>query len=185
MIKYVEDVLRKSYPKEDTNIKVSLKNKNLLTTTYPKYNDGWEVLAKPNGTLIDKNNKEYYGLYWEGINHKTEMKDEGFVVKGEDTIEFLEEKLSILGLNQKEANEFIIYWLPKLEKNPYNYIYFEKQDEIDNYMPLIIEPKPDKIIRILMDYKPLKEKITVEEEVLEKQEREGFTVIEWGGSIIK
>ena len=52
-------------------------------------------------------------------------------------------------------------------------------------MPLIIEPKPDKVIRILMDYKPLKEKITVEEEVLEKQEREGFTVIEWGGSIIK
>ena len=173
------------YPKEDTNIKVSLKNKNLLTTTYPKYNDGWEVLAKPDGTLIDKNNKEYYGLYWEGINHKTEMKDEGFIVKGEDTIEFLEEKLSILGLNQKEANEFIIYWLPKLEKNPYNYIYFEKQDEIDNYMPLIIEPKPNKVIRILMDYKPLKEIITVKEEILKKQEREGFTVIEWGGSIIK
>ena len=173
------------YPKEDTHIKVLLKNKNLLTTTYPKYNDGWEVIAKKDGTLVDKNNKEYYGLYWEGINHKTEMKDEGFVVKGEETIEFLEEKLSILGLNQKEANEFIIYWLPKLEKNPYNYIYFEKQDEIDNYMPLTIEPKPDKIIRILMDYKPLKEKITIKEEVLEKQEREGFTVIEWGGSIIK
>lgn len=173
------------YPKEDTNIKVELKNKNFLTSTYPKYNNGWEILAKPDGTLIDKNNREYYGLYWEGLNHKAEMKEEGFVVKGEDTIEFLEEKLSILGLNQKEANEFIVYWLPKLEKNLYNYIYFEKQDEIDNYMPLSIEPKPDKIIRILMDYKPLKEKMLVKEELLEKQEREGFTVIEWGGSIIK
>ena len=36
-----------------------------------------------------------------------------------------------------------------------------------------------------LNYKPLKEKITVKEEILEKQEREGFTVIEWGGSIIK
>lgn len=30
-----------------------------------------------------------------------------------------EEKLEILGLNYKETEEFIVYWLPKLEQNEY------------------------------------------------------------------
>ena len=34
----------------------------------------------------------------------------------------LEEKLAILGLTERESEEFIVYWLPKLEKNKYNYI---------------------------------------------------------------
>ena len=36
-----------------------------------------------------------------------------------------------------------------------------------------------------MDYKPLKEKINVKEQVLEKNTRSGFTVVEWGGRKIK
>ena len=52
------------------------------------------------------------------------VEKEGFIVKGEDTAKFLEEKLEILGLNEREAEEFIIYWLPKLEANKYNYIRF-------------------------------------------------------------
>ena len=43
---------------------------------------------------------------------------EGFCVKGEDTAAFLEDALSKLGLNRKEANEFIVYWLPLMEQNP-------------------------------------------------------------------
>ena len=36
-----------------------------------------------------------------------------------------------------------------------------------------------------MDYKPLKEKINVKEQVLEKNTRNGFTIAEWGGRKIK
>ena len=43
-----------------------------------------------------------------------------------------EEKLAILGLNEREAEEFIIYWLPKLESNKYNYIRFATEEEIRN-----------------------------------------------------
>ncbi len=174
------------YPKEKTEVEVKLLNSKYLTTTYPKYNDSWNVIAYSNGKLIDKNTgREQYGLYWEGINHVTEMKSDGFVIEGKDSIKFLEEKLSILGLNEREADEFIIYWLPKLENNKYNYIRFETTEEINNYMPLEITPKPDTIIRVLMDYKPLDEKINVVEQKLVTPERYGFTVVEWGGSIIK
>lgn len=174
------------YPEEETNITVKLSNSNYLTHTYPKYNNSWNVYAYPDGKLIDNNTgRELYGLYWEGNNHKAEVTDYGFVVKGEDTYKFLEEKLSILGLTEREADEFIIYWLPILEDNNYNYIRFETNDEINNYMPLEINPKPDTTIRVLMDYKPLEKKIDVKEQKLSTPERKGFTVVEWGGALIK
>lgn len=173
------------YPDNETEVEVKLNKKELLTTTYPKYNDSWSVLAKPNGTLIDKNTgRNLYGLYWEGKNYPSSVTNEGFVIKGEDTASFLEEKLEILGLNEREAEEFIIYWLPQMEHNKYNYIKFTERSVIDKYMPLEITPKPDTLIRITMEFKPLTEKINVKEQKLEKVERKGFTVVEWGGSMI-
>ena len=68
--------------------------------------------------------------------------------------------------------------------NKYNYIRFETLDEINSYMPLIIEPQPDTLIRVLMDYKPLDKKINVNEQQLSTPIRNGFTVVEWGGSEI-
>lgn len=112
------------------------------------------------------------------------MHDEGFVVAGSDIASFLEEKLAILGLTAKEANEFIIYWLPKMEHNKFNYIYFETASEIEDNMPLKVTPTPDSIIRIMMDTKPLDEKITIPEQQLTSPIRTGFTVVEWGGTII-
>ena len=129
--------------------------------------------------------REYYGLYWEGKTAKNKKFNDGFVVKGKDSISFLEEKLFILGLNEREANEFIIYWLPKLEKNKYNLIRFEETTTIDKEMPLEVTPKPDTVIRILMKYKPLNKKITIKEQQLETPTRAGFTIVEWGGTIVK
>ena len=91
----------------------------------------------------------------------------------------------MLGLTEREANEFIIYWLPKLEENKYNLIRFESLDNINKQMPLDIKPVPDTIIRLLMKYKPLDTKIEIKEQKLFSIERKGFTVIEWGGSLIK
>jgi len=174
------------YPESTMDVSVKLGKPNNLITTYPKYKDSWEIIAYPDGKLINKDNsRELYGLYWEGSNHIATMKDDGFVVKGEDTITFLEEKLSILGLTEREADEFIIFWLPQLEKNNYNYIRFETKEEIESYMPLDIKPQPDTVIRVIMNYKPLDNKINIKEQILSTPIRNGFTVVEWGGSIIK
>ncbi len=171
------------YPTDEMEVEVKLLKEENLTVTYPKYQNSWKVLANPDGTLRI-NDREYYSLFWEGKNHNVSMKKDGFVVKRENTESFLEEKLEILGLNQREANEFIIFWLSKLSESPYNYIRFETLEEINEYMPISITPVPDTLIRIQMDYKPLNEKIEVEEQMLEKKERNGYQVIEWGGSII-
>lgn len=170
------------YPESEIAVKVKLNNEEYLTHTYPKYIDGWNVIANPNGNIIDSSTgRNLYCLYWEGKDNSKIDMTEGFVVKGEDTIKFLEEKLSILGLNEREANEFIIYWLPKMENNKYNYVRFRTEDEINNYMKLDISPKPDSIIRVVMDFKPLDEYIYVKEQTLNSPIRNGFVAVEWGG----
>lgn len=174
------------YPKEETKVTVKVGKPENLTHTYPKYENGWEVTAKPNGDLLDcKTSRNLYALYWEGINTVEPNMEEGFVVKGENTIEFLEEKLEILGLSERESNEFIIYWLPKLESNKYNFIRFQTEEEISSNMPLEITPEPDTIIRVVMEYKALEETIEVKEQQLETPERTGYAVVEWGGTEIK
>ena len=172
------------YPEKEMDVSIKLGNSHLITTSYPKYVNGWNVKASPNGNL-EYNGKNYYALYWEGKDYNAYESNEGFIVKGEDTSKFLEEKLSLLGLNEKEANEFIIYWLPKMEHNKYNYIRFDTLDNINNYMPLDIEPKPETLIRVYMMYKPLDNYKDIKTQELTKVERKGYTVVEWGGSEIK
>jgi hypothetical protein len=161
-------------------------NSNKLSTSDPKYNDGWKVFAKKDGNLIDKKTgRSLYGLYWEGENYPAKRSDEGFVVAGKDSAKFLEEKLAALGLTEREANEMIIYWLPQLEANAYNYIRFDLNETMDKYMPLNISPKPDTVIRVSMVFEGLEKPISVREQKITTPERNGFTVVEWGGSEIK
>ena len=52
-------------------------------------------------------------------------------------------------------------------------------------MPLEITPKPDSVIRVMMEWKGLNKKVEVKEQTLTTPVREGFTVVEWGGTEIK
>ncbi len=175
------------YPEKETEVSVKVGYPEKLTVTYPEYENGWNVIAKPNGDLKDiKTGRNLYSLYWEGKNTSAKETNEGFLVKGEDTAKFLEEKLAILGLTEREAEEFIVYWLPQMQNNKYNFIRFETKEEIDENMPLNITPTPNTVIRVLMEFKPLDNKIEIKEQSLPKTPvREGFTVVEWGGTKIK
>lgn len=168
------------YPENEMKVSIKLDYNGQLTTTYPKYHDGWSVLAKPDGTLTDDKGQTYNYLYWEGVNNIEYDFSEGFCVKGEDTAEFLEISLEQLGLNRKEANEFIVYWLPKMENNEYNIISFQTDVYTDN-AELDILPKPDTVIRVFMAYYPSDKEIAINEQNLSSEDRNGFVVVEWGG----
>lgn len=170
------------YPTKEEVIDVNLEYKGELTVTYPEYKDGWKVKANPDGTLINlEDNKEYSYLFWEGVSDLNYDISEGFVVNKEDIADFLQEKLEYMGLTPKEYNEFIVYWLPILQENKYNLISFAGE-EYNEYAKLNITPKPDSILRVMMVYKPLDKPIEIKEQKLEEFNREGFTVVEWGGT---
>ncbi len=168
------------YPEETMDVSIKLDYNGQLTTTYPAYNNGWTVTAQPDGT-ISSGGREYYCLFWEGNSAVDYDLSSGFVVKGNETEAFLEKSLQQLGLTDKEANEFIIYWLPKMENNPYNLISFQQEVYTDNAV-LTIEPKPDSLLRVFMAWKGLNVPVSVPVQQLPSFERSGFTVVEWGGS---
>lgn len=171
------------YPERVTEVTVELELDGRLTTSYPAYDNGWTVTAQPDGTLTDKNGLTYYCLYWEGQSEVEFDLSRGFVVPGEETAAFLEGALAQLGLTRREANEFIIYWLPMMEDNPYNLITFQTKAYTDA-AGLSIHPAPDSVVRVFMAWKGLEEPVDVPPQDLAAQERTGFTVVEWGGGEI-
>jgi hypothetical protein len=178
------------YPQEKENINVKLKYEGEIIADYPKYDkstNGWSVVAFPDGHLINQaDNQEYSYLFWEGRPDKPINWDlsEGYVVKGENTREFLQKILPKIGLTPKEYNEFIVYWYPLMKDNPYNLIHFA-DEQYTKTAPLNISPKPDSILRVFMVFKPLANKIEIKPQIIQPFERKGFTVVEWGGTEIK
>ncbi len=170
------------YPEVPTDVIVELDYDGELTCTYPKYQNGWSVTAYPDGTLTDASGMSYYYLYWEGRGNGTSDFSKGFCVPGEDTAVFLEDALRKLGLNRKEANEFIIYWLPHMEQNPYNVIAFQTTAYTET-AKLRVVPEPDTLIRVYMAWFRSDNPVPIPEQELTAPERKGFTVVEWGGEV--
>lgn len=172
------------YPEEETEVAVKLYYDGQLTVTYPAYGDGWHVLARPDGTLTDvKTGLEYSYLFWEGESSAEYDLSSGFVVRGEETAEFLQRTLSQMGMTPREYNEFIVYWLPQMQGNAYNLITFQ-QEAYTERAQLDVSPKPDSVLRVFMVFKPLDTPVSVETPRLEPFERKGFTVVEWGGTAL-
>jgi hypothetical protein len=173
------------YPEKTTNVEVKLDFNGELIATYPTYNNGWSVTAEPDGTLTNHaDGREYSYLFWEGLYSHDWNLSTGFVVRAEDTISFLQEKLAKLGLTPREYNEFIVYWYPLMKNNPYNLIHFADKEYTDT-APLTITPTPDSLLRVFMVYKPLTEKIEIPAQSLSSFERKGFSVVEWGGTEVR
>lgn len=103
------------------------------------------------------------------------------MVAGKDTMNFLQETLAKLGLTPKEYNEFIVYWLPKMQNNKYNLITFAGKEYTDS-AKLEIIPQPDALLRVFMAFKPLTNEIKIKAPEIRPFVRKGFTVVEWGGT---
>lgn len=176
------------YPTVKTEISVKNDFKGKVMNTYPLYKNGWNIIAEPNGTFYNLDDKRTYNyLFWDfsfGFTPKHFKYDNGFYVKKEDNITFLQEKLELLGLNNTEINDFVVYWLPELNKNAENFIHFWVNDNIDNSSILNITPKPDTLLRIFMEFKAYHGEEKLPQQELTTTQRKGFTVVEWGGSNI-
>lgn len=172
------------YPEKEQEVQVNVDPAGEFTFTYPKYNDGWKVLAAPNGKLtIDENTYNY--LFWEASDRLTLDEVDlnvGFTVAGSDITRFLEEKLTQSGLNSKERADFITFWGPRMASHDDVFLQFQFNKECDRYAELEIDPKPDNVYRIYMIWQPVDQlRIAPEAQEIPVMNRDGFTVLEWGG----
>ena len=187
------------YPDEaqiEAHVELELANAD-MTTTWPfAVQNGdvfsWDVTACDDGRIFDADGNEYSYLFWEAKDYGAHSFDKGFCVAGEDTAEFLRDTLTEIGLTPKEYNEFIVYWLPKMQDNAYNITTFEGLDPGDAYNTnnrLSVTDadgnEADSMLRIMMVWKAADEAVEIEAQEFETFERKGFTVVEWGGTEVR
>ncbi|SFA89455.1 hypothetical protein SAMN05216249_104143 [Acetitomaculum ruminis DSM 5522] len=175
------------YPKEETDVSVSLDYAGDFTCLYPEFSQDntWKVRAYPDGSLKDASGETYNYLFWEGESDIEYDFSRGYCIKGEDTKDFLEDELKKLGLNRKEANEFIVFWLPKMKDNKYNVISFQKEAYTDN-AKLKTTPETDSQIRVFMAWYDSDTFVEIKKPKEENcPQRKGFTLVEWGGCKVK
>ena len=178
------------YSKRNTEVELKLIPKGPLTFSYPNYQDGWNVKVNGKGTL-EVNHKNYPYLFWEGEHTHLDFKlkngsVEGFYIKTDSTVQFLERVLSKAGLNSSEMTDFITYWAPRVMKYEYATIQFLLGDDYANSIAeLISNPKPDSELRIFMLFQGFNENVPpnyLVEPSFDNFKRKGFTLVEWGGA---
>ncbi|MBQ4343134.1 MAG: hypothetical protein IJC38_04535 [Erysipelotrichaceae bacterium] len=168
------------YSDEDMNVHVETVRDTTLA--YPENPNGWDVQIKNDRMYVE--GKEIRALYYEAIIPHIFELSEGFVVHKDEAISFLEEKLAYMGLTELEIYDFIVYWLPYIHENEYTMISFQNEAYAE-YYPLEVSIDPDTELRIYMVMQGLDEPVDIKEQILPKgKERSGFTLVEWGGSII-
>jgi hypothetical protein len=165
------------YPTENMYVSVKLDVDGKIIKDIPKYNNGWTVFVTKDG-LID--NKYDYLFYEVELNQVT-IPEDGWVVAYNDLDNWFEINLEKLGLNEKEKFQFKDYWLKELPKSNYYIIKLLSNQFLDDNMDLIINPSPDTEIRLNFYFKSINKSIQLKTPEIITPNRNGFTVIEWGG----
>ncbi len=180
---YMAEPIIYLYPTTALEVHVEAQPLHSIKASIPPYRGGWDVLARPSGELTGVTDRKAYPyLFWEGFSSISPMRQEGFVIPQEEVARFFDQILPRLGLNERESRDFQDAWLRRFHEAPYYFITFLPRETIDRLAPLVVTPKPDVVIRVLMDFRPLQTREPVKAPDLPRPpERRGFTVVEWGG----
>lgn len=171
------------YPNETMTVDVSFKYPGGLTKTIPDYSGRWSVLADPDGMLHDGVNDWEY-LFYECITDISDMElSEGYVISPEGRYEQLEALIAGYGFNEREVKDFADFWDEKLEQGVAYAAYPILTEKVDSLMPIEVTPAPDKIGRLWFGFQ--KEGIPEKEAAPVPFERNGYSVLEWGGLFIR
>lgn len=170
------------YPEETMEIGVEIELEK-MSYSEPEYKDGWNVIANPDGTLVElETGEEYPYLFWEGLGDSYVSPVNYWVVAQAEVEPFLIETLTKLGLNTQEIADFNEFWVPRMEEAPYYQIGFHGTEVMNQIAPLALTEKPDSVLRVLMDYQELDTPIPNNPPTfLPSFTRNGFTLVEWGG----
>ena len=176
------------YPETTQGIHVELDVKGELEFSYPPYEEGWNVTASPDGPIHWEDKKLNY-LFWESSQAlATERSDfkNGTLVRRKDLLPFFERTLTQAGFTPQEKQDFITYWYPEMSRHSILYICYKFNEECDIFAELTVTPPPTQVNRVYLFWNVPEAYLPEEEfwpvQKIPSMERNGFTVLEWGGA---
>lgn len=177
------------YPTTPTLVNVSVQTSGSVVVSNPLYpQGGWQnIFANPDGTL-QYQGKQYSELFYETSVTTFQKPTVGITIPTDQLSERLNSILDQLGLIGHEKQEFLTYWLPRLEALHSPYIFFSVLNSsakatID---AVNISPKPDTMIDFIAYFKAVSN--SDNGPLLQfppAPQRNGFVAVEWGGVIDK
>ncbi len=179
------------YSEQPLTATIDLNFNGDFTFSYPAYNEGWKVAVNESGSLKTDDGNSYPYLFWEGETSSLSFQEnkngayDGFFVQTDTIISFFEDQLTALSLNRQEQTDFITYWAPRIIENEHVFIQFMVDEAYaENIAEISITPKPDHLRRVYMLFTPISEShnLDLNPQIFKPINRNGFTVIEWGGS---
>ena len=174
------------YPLSVQQVSVTVEPIGGIIKSEPPYERGWTVTAHPDGRLFTADGAQHPYLFWEsGLTDVPAPLTEGFCVSRRELGAFFDKNLALLGLARNEIADFKEFWLPKMSGKPYAAVRFVSRAQIDATAPLTVLPRPDSVIRVLIDYRGLEAPAVLRPQKLARAARRGFAVVEWGGLLYR
>jgi len=179
------------YAYSQTAIKAEIKMElaGQLTFSYPNYTDAWNIEVDELG--LKESGKKYPYLFWEGKQeglgfNSSSNHFEGDQINTDSTISYLESCCNAFGFNSTERTDFISFWGPRITAHNFAQISFLVDEDYDQIGALQILPRPDNIRRVYILFKGYPsfntDLITKGIGSFSGLKRDGFTIVEWGGS---
>ena len=181
---YVDKPAIYIYPEQDAEFQVQLilKNGTKITKSMPKYNEGWDVFIEKSGRI----DRKYDYLFYEASIKMMPSRQvgTGWCIPQKNLKNELNDLLLNFGLNKQETNEFLDYWLNRLNDYKYYKIFPVINQQLDGFVELNITPQPQTIFRIWFFFQGSNKFEALPYPQIKNFKREGTTVIEWGGVLL-
>lgn len=169
------------YIYSDTNMEVNVKiiQHHYITESIPRYDAerGWDAKIV-DGSINGCND---YLFYEAEVPDPCWQKNEAFFIRGKFLKSDLAEMLERYQFNQKESDDFLEYWLEKLEENNDYLFYPQYNDVLDKIMKLEITPEPENLFRVWFLIEPYTGQGASEIKENLRILRTEYTIVEWGG----
>lgn len=162
----------------DLDVNISFPKSGKVVKSIPEFPEQWQNLQiKTDGKINDK----YNYLFYESIQPNIFQKTKGWVVKCENLKDFFNKNLQQSGFNQREIDDFIEHWIPRLINSEYYAFYPQYNKQLDPLIELNFSKQPDNILRLTYFVVKLhSNEIKLQKPDIPPFERKGFVVTEWG-----
>lgn len=178
------------YSEHEVPFSLKVNTEAAIQFTYPAYDGGWKGSSSPDGT-IRMNGTTYPYLFWDAALNSEKLHLNWYnadVIEGSQVVTYLESQLDRIGFNAKEKADFITYWGPRMQQQPYAEILWLQDENIHPIASLEMSPA-FKINRIYLVFRgsdlPVEQTLQLHVPQLKPLDRSGNYLVEWGGMQIQ
>lgn len=146
--------------------------------------DGWRLLAREDGTLVSLDGQQFSSLRFDLKTKVPTRPTNGWVVSQNKIEEKLVEYAKLVGLEGKELDDFISFWQENLPSSPYYFISHFTGADAAAFLPLLVDPQPDRLVNIVFYLKKLDGPYFAKSYHPNNSiKREGYTVVSWSALV--